>query len=54
MQEIPGYLNTLLAFAKDIGVDTFLQECSKIASVTEMAHFYKTQLNTLEDFEGFL
>ena len=43
-QEILGYLNTLLAFAKDIGIATFLQECRKIVSVTEMAYFYKNVL----------
>ena len=32
----------------------FLQECCKIVSVTEMAHFYKTRLDTLEDLESFL
>ena len=39
-QEIIGYLNTLHAFAKDIGVPVFIQECKKIVSITEMARFY--------------
>ena len=53
-QEILGYLNTLLAFAKDIGISTFLQECRKIVSVTEMAYFYKNVLENQKDLEKFL
>lgn len=45
-QEIQGYLNTLHAFAKDIGIQTFLQECKKIVSFTEMAVYYKNLLET--------
>ena len=53
-QEILGYLNTLLAFAKDIGISIFLQECRKIVSVTEMAYFYKNVLENQKDLEKFL
>lgn len=53
-QEIQGYLNTLHAFAKDIGIQTFLQECKKIVSFTEMAVYYKNLLETQQDFEKFL
>ena len=53
-QEILGYLNTLLAFAKDIGIQTFLQECRKIVSVTEMAYFYRNYLENQRDLEKFL
>ena len=49
--EIEGYLSTLLAFARDIGVNTFLQECRKIISVTEIAIFYKNRLEAQADFE---
>ena len=49
-----GYLNTLLAFAKDIGISIFLHECRKIVSVTEMAFFYKNALETQKDLERFL
>ena len=53
-QEIQGYLNTLLAFAKDIGISIFLTECRKIVSVTEMAFYYKNNLETQKDLEKFL
>jgi hypothetical protein len=53
-QQIQGYLNTLHAFAKDIGIQTFLQECKKIVSLSEMAIYYKNNLETQEDFENFL
>ena len=53
-QQIVGYLNTLHAFAKDIGVNVFLQECRKIVSVMELAYFYKNPLNTSEDLEKLL
>ena len=53
-QEILGYLNTLLAFAKDIGISIFLQECRKIVSVTEMAYYYKNVLENQKDLEKFL
>ena len=45
-QEIAGYLNTLHAFAKDINIQIFLQECKKIVSFTEMAVYYKNNLET--------
>ena len=44
----------MLAFAKDIGISIFLQECRKIVSVTEMAFFYKNALETQKDLEKFL
>ena len=47
-------MNTLLAFAKDIGISIFLQECRKIVSVTEMAYFYKNVLENQKDLEKFL
>ena len=53
-QEILGYLNTLLAFAKDIGIQIFLQEFRKIVSVTEMAYYYKNVLENQKDLEKFL
>ena len=53
-QEILGYLNTLLAFAKDIGLSVFLEECRKIISVTELAYFYANPLHTTEDLEKLL
>jgi len=52
--EIEGYLSTLLAFARDIGVNTFLQESRKIIAVTELAIFYQNRLETQTDFERLL
>jgi hypothetical protein len=53
-QQISGYLNTLHAFAKDIGVAIFLTECRKIVSVMEISNFYKNFLATAEDLEKLL
>ena len=33
---------------------TFMQECRKIISVTEMAYHYKNKLETTSDLEKFL
>ena len=52
--EIEGYLNTLLAFARDIGVSTFLAECRKIITVTEMAIYYGNRIETQAEFERLL
>jgi hypothetical protein len=52
--EIVGYLNTLLEFAKDIGVPVFLQECRKIVSVTEMAIYYNNRLDSAVELERLL
>lgn len=52
--QIQGYLNTLHAFAKDIGLSVFLEECRKIISVTELAYFYANPLHTTEDLEKLL
>ena len=50
-QAIQGNLNTLHAFANDIGIPNFLNECRKIVSVTEMATFYKNPLRDQADLE---
>ena len=42
-----------MAFAKEIGIPTYLRECREIASVTEMAYLYGNALENEEDLEKF-